>query len=142
VAINFYNQDINFNLKEKNRIKSWIKGIISLNGKKLGELNYIFVSEKTILDLNNTYLKHNYFTDIITFNYNDANLISGDIFISTETVASNAKQFNNSFIEELNRVIIHGVLHLLGFNDQTDDEQTIMTEQENLCLRLFISEKK
>lgn len=113
----------------------WISNVITFHKKQLGELNYIFCSDEYILDINNQYLKHDYYTDIITFNYVENDVISGDIFISVDTVKSNSDLYNNSnFKEELDRVIIHGVLHLIGFNDKTDSEQLEMTKQENIAL--------
>lgn len=119
----------------RNFFRLWISNVITFHKKQLGELNYIFCSDEYILDINNQYLKHDYYTDIITFNYVENDVISGDIFISVDTVKSNSDLYNNSnFKEELDRVIIHGVLHLIGFNDKTDSEQLEMTKQENIAL--------
>ena len=105
--------------------------------KNIGDLNYIFCSDEYILDINKQHLKHDYYTDIITFNYNDEEVINGDIFISYDTVKSNAVEYSNGNVsEEFDRVVIHGVLHLIGFNDKTDDDQQEMTRQEDLALAL------
>jgi len=115
----------------------WINDVVNFHNKNIGELNYIFCSDNYILNINKQYLNHNYFTDIITFNYNVNDIIKGDIFISLDTVNDNALEFSNgSFIDELDRVVIHGVLHLIGFNDKTNIEQQQMTKQENVALNL------
>lgn len=124
----------NINLEE---IEKWINKVIEYNNKNVGELTYIFCSDKYLLDINKQYLNHDYFTDIITFNYCDERTISGDVFISLDTVLDNANTFGVSFDNELNRVIIHGILHLIGFDDKTDIDQDEMTRQENLSLELL-----
>jgi len=116
-------------------LRLWIAKITEQHNKNIGELSYIFCSDEYILDVNKEHLNHDYYTDIITFNYNIDSSISGDIFISYDTVKSNAIEFSNGFIkDELERVIIHGVLHLIGFNDKTDSDQIEMTKQEDLAL--------
>ncbi len=113
----------------------WINHVVKFHKKTCGDINYIFCDDAFILNINKEYLNHDYFTDIITFNYNFANKISGDIFISYETVLSNALIYSNGNVkDELDRVIIHGVLHLIGFNDKTEEEQTIMTKKEDEAL--------
>ena len=113
----------------------WITEVIKRHKKLIGELNYIFCSDDYILDVNKQYLNHDYYTDIITFNYNVGEMISGDVFISYDTIKSNAVEFSNGSIkDELERVIIHGILHLIGFNDKTDLDQIEMTKQENTAL--------
>ena len=115
----------------------WINDIVKKHNKLVGELNYIFCSDDYILNINKQYLNHNYYTDIITFNYNVGDVINGDIFISLDTVKDNSMIYSNGcFDDELDRVVIHGVLHLIGFNDKTKSEQTEMTKQENLALKL------
>ena len=125
---------IEFNWEQ---ITNWIKTIVEKNGKKVGDLNYIFSNDDYILDINKKYLNHNYYTDIITFNYVEGNLLSGDIFISVDTVNENAQHYKVSFENELCGVIIHGVLHLIGFDDQNKNDQEEMTKQENLALDLL-----
>jgi len=139
VAINFFSEDISFKLSDKKKIKNWIKDLIEKYSYRVGDINYIFTSEDKILEINNQYLNHNYFTDIITFPYTDGQIISADIFISIPTVQSNAESFNESFLNELNRVIVHGVLHLIGFNDNTETENKRMREQENHWLSILKS---
>ncbi|MCH3924108.1 MAG: rRNA maturation RNase YbeY [Bacteroidales bacterium] len=139
MAISFTNQ-ISFLFKNKIKIKQWIKDIVTREDKKLGEISYIFCDDNKILEVNKQYLSHDYFTDIITFDYVEKDIISGDIIISIDRVKENSKSFNSSFEDELHRVIIHGVLHLIGYNDKTDKEQQIMREKENECL-LILKEK-
>ncbi|RPH32391.1 MAG: rRNA maturation RNase YbeY [Bacteroidales bacterium] len=140
MAIRFTNQDVKFTLKHKRKVVSWIKQIAENNNKVVGDISVIFVSDNYILSINNQYLNHNYFTDIITFDYSNKNIIEGDIFISIDTVESNSKTFSTCFSDELLRVIAHGVLHLIGFNDKIKNEKKEMREQENTALKLFYSE--
>ncbi len=115
----------------------WILKVCEQHEIIVGDLNYIFCSDEYILDVNKQYLNHDYYTDIITFNYNDEGVVNGDIFISYDTVKSNADEYSGGVVKnELDRVVIHGVLHLIGFNDKTDKEQEIMTEQEDVALKL------
>ncbi len=137
MAINFFNQDIHFNLKHKRKKKQWIKSIITSYGYKIDTINYIFCSDPKILEINIQYLNHNYYTDIITFPLTENDKISADIFISVDTVKTNAKKYGTDFNNELNRVIIHGVLHLLGFNDYTEEEKQIMRANEDKYLHLL-----
>jgi rRNA maturation RNase YbeY len=131
----FTNDDsVSFNLKNKRFIKSWIKDIIQQNKKELGDINYIFCSDEKILEINKEFLKHDYYTDIISFDYCEVNKINGDIFISIDTVKSNSIKYKTEFIEELHRVIIHGVLHFLGFKDKTKTDAEKMREAENKAL--------
>jgi rRNA maturation RNase YbeY len=131
----FTNDDsVSFNLKNKRFIKSWIKDIIQQNKKELGDINYIFCSDEKILEINKEFLKHDYYTDIISFDYCEVNKINGDIFISIDTVKSNSIKYKTEFTEELHRVIIHGVLHFLGFKDKTKADAEKMREAENKAL--------
>ena len=106
-------------------------------GKKIGEINYIFCDDEKILEINRQFLQHDYYTDIITFDYCEGDTLSGDIFISVDTVTANAKEYSVSFDEELKRVMIHGILHLCGQNDKTADEQQEMRIKENNALRMI-----
>lgn len=131
----FTNDDsVSFSLKNKRFIKSWIKDIIQQNKKELGDINYIFCSDEKILEINKEFLKHDYYTDIISFDYCEVNKINGDIFISIDTVKSNSIKYKTEFIEELHRVIVHGVLHFLGFKDKTKIDTEKMREAENKAL--------
>jgi rRNA maturation RNase YbeY len=118
----------------RNHIKKSIKNLINKELKLLGDLTFILCSDKYLLKINIEYLQHDYFTDIITFNYVDGKLISGDLFISIERVKENSEEFNTSLYKELYRVIFHGVLHLIGYNDKTVDEKNVMREKEDLYL--------
>ncbi|MDD2198048.1 MAG: rRNA maturation RNase YbeY [Bacteroidales bacterium] len=134
MAIFFFNDDINFTLKDKRLFKGWIKKIIEVNNFKLGDINFIFTSESKILDINTTYLNHTYLTDIITFPYTTDKIISSDIYICIPVVRSNAQKYNQSFSDELNRIMIHGVLHLIGYNDSNEEETIEMRKAEDKCL--------
>lgn len=134
MAVNFFNEDIRFNLPQKRIVKSWLKNVVEHYGFKLKDLNIIFCSDAKILSINKTFLNHNYYTDVITFPYSSEKYISGDIFISIDTVLHNSELFNQSFNRELNRVIVHAVLHLLGFNDKTNEETSLMRTTENYWL--------
>lgn len=121
----------------KKEITAWVKSVAESYGKRVGEIAYIFCSDEKILEVNRTYLQHDYYTDIITFDYTEGNKISGDLFISLDTVATNATQFNSTYNEELHRVIIHGILHLCGIDDKGPGEREKMEEAENKALSLL-----
>ncbi|MGL4411642.1 MAG: rRNA maturation RNase YbeY [Bacteroidales bacterium] len=134
--ISYYNEGIEMPTINKNIKRDWIKKVTELYGKKLGEINYIFCNDEKILEVNNQYLQHDYYTDIITFDYTEGNKISGDLFISLDTVRSNAEQFGVDFNEELDRVLIHGVLHLCGIADESEEQRADMISKENEALAL------
>jgi rRNA maturation RNase YbeY len=119
---------------QKLLLRKHIKNLINSEKKSAGEISLILCSDKYLLDINIEYLKHNYYTDIITFNYVEGNIISGDLFISVDRVKENSIKFNTSLIQELYRVIFHGILHLIGYNDKTEEEQKIMRGKEDLYL--------
>lgn len=123
-----------FELKNKRFFTAWIKNAIAESNKKAGDIAFVFMSDDELLEMNRKYLKHNTLTDIITFNYNENEVISGDICISIERVKENAASFNVDVLTELKRVMIHGVLHLLGFNDKSDKESAQMRSQEDFYL--------
>ncbi len=131
MELHFFNEDIDFTLPNKNYIKSWIINAIKNENYVPGEINFIFTSDKYLLNLNKQYLSHNYFTDIITFNDVQGNIVNGDIFISLETVKNNSLRFGVSFEEELSRVMIHGIMHLIGYDDQTEEQKSEMRKKEN-----------
>ncbi|NCC98228.1 MAG: rRNA maturation RNase YbeY [Bacteroidia bacterium] len=116
------------------RTSKWIKEIAASHDKKIGEIAYIFCCDEKILQINKEYLKHDYYTDIITFDYTEDDKISGDIFISLDTVKSNSEQFGTDYYEELSRIIIHGILHLCGFKDKEPSAKAQMTDEENKAL--------
>jgi rRNA maturation RNase YbeY len=132
--IQIFYEDIRPIKIHRNHIKESIKNLINKELKLPGDLTVILCSDKYLLKINIEYLQHNYFTDIITFNYVDGNVISGDLFISIERVKENSAEFNTSLIKELYRVMFHGVLHLIGYNDKTADEKIVMREKEDLYL--------
>lgn len=117
---------------------SWLSEVTSVEGFELGDISLVFCSDPYLLDMNRKHLNHEYFTDIITFDYSEETLVSGDLFISIDTVRSNAIDNNAMFHVELNRVVGHGVLHLMGYNDKTDKEQEEMTRKEDWALGLIV----
>lgn len=121
---------------------AWVKAVAASYGKKVGEIAYIFVDDEEILRVNREYLQHDYYTDIITFDYTEGDTISGDLFISLDTVRTNAEQFDKPYEEELHRVIIHGILHLCGINDKGPGEREIMEAAENKALALLKEMKR
>lgn len=118
-------------------VSAWIKKVAASHGKKVGEIAYIFCNDDKILEVNREYLQHDYYTDIITFDYTEGDIISGDLFISVDTVLSNSKQLGVQYEQELFRVIIHGILHLCGINDKGEGEREIMEREENTALSLI-----
>ncbi len=114
----------------------WIKAVAQSYGRKVGEVGYMFVNDAKILEINNEYLGHDYYTDVITFDYDEGDVVNGDIVISLDTVRTNAQLFDKAFEEELYRVIIHGILHLCGLNDKGPGEREIMEEAENKALEM------
>jgi rRNA maturation RNase YbeY len=136
-TIFFHTEDISFTLGSENTISNWLLNLVELHNKKLGELNYIFCSDNYLLKLNQEHLKHDYFTDIITFDYCDKDLISGDLFISIDRIKENANTFRKTESNELNRVIAHGLLHLLGFTDKTADDIVEMRSMEEKALKML-----
>lgn len=118
-------------------ITRWIRAVAATYGRKVGEVGYMFVSDEKILEVNREYLGHDYYTDIITFDYDEGNILNGDIVISLDTVRSNAEKFGKEYTDELHRVIIHGILHLCGINDKGPGEREIMEQNEDKALKLF-----
>ena len=121
----------------KRKTSAWIKRVAALHGRTVGDIAYIFCSDEKILDVNRTYLQHDYYTDIITFDYSEGDAISGDLFISLDTVRTNAEKFAVAYDSELYRVIIHGVLHLCGIDDKAPGARAVMERYENEALRLL-----
>ena len=124
----------NFEISRPAELSNWISHCIEGRDKQCGEITYIFCSDAYLLEVNKKHLNHDYYTDIITFDYTEGNLVSGDLFISTERVSDNAKELNQPFDDELHRVMIHGILHLLGLKDKTEEEAEEMRKNENLEL--------
>ena len=121
----------------RNSITGWIRRVTNKYGKIVGDVSFIFCDDIKILEINKQFLNHDYYTDVITFDYTEGDVIGGDIFISLETVESNAKEFLTTFDNELKRVMIHGILHLCGQNDKTPEEKQEMRYKENLALQLI-----
>ena len=121
---------------KKRENTAWVKAVAAGYGKKVGEIAYIFVDDEKILEVNRQYLQHDYYTDIITFDYTEGDVISGDLFISLDTVRTNAEQVGAAYEQELDRVIIHGILHLCGINDKGPGERAVMEAAENKALAL------
>ena len=138
MSVSFHTEEINFNLKQKIRHKRWIKEWIATNYKDPGILSFIFTSNERIRLINQEYLNHNYLTDVITFDYTEGNLISGDVFISVDEVKKNADYYGADIDDELRRVMIHGVTHLLGYQDGNEEEKRIMRKKENEALHLWL----
>jgi len=132
--IQYIAENVEFPKITKKRVSQWIKEIAAFYGKRVGDVAYIFCNDEKILEVNRQYLQHDYYTDIITFDYSEGNKISGDIFISLDTVQSNAEELNQQFEDELNRILIHGVLHLCGQDDKTPQLRSEMTQKENDAL--------
>ena len=121
---------------KKRETTAWIKAVAAQHGRKVVEIGYMFVDDEKILEVNREYLGHDYYTDIITFDYDEDDIISGDLVISLDTVKTNAEQFGKDYDEDLHRVIIHGILHLCGINDKGRGEREIMEAEENKALAM------
>ncbi|MBR2194829.1 MAG: rRNA maturation RNase YbeY [Salinivirgaceae bacterium] len=132
----FFEDTAEFDLSNYN-VEANIEKLVNNENKTLGDVNYILCSDAYLLDINRQYLNHDYYTDVISFDYCEDNVISGDIFISVDTVADNAKEYGVTFEKELARVMIHGVLHFVGYNDKSDEEVPVMRAKENQYLSLF-----
>jgi len=126
-----------FTFKNKRKIKNWLKDTIVNEKKRVGDINYIFCSKEYLKKMNNDYLSKNYETDVISFDFSKDNKISGDIYISSETVKKNSSIFNVGFSNELKRVMVHGLLHLLNYNDKSKQELKMMREKENFYINLI-----
>lgn len=137
MAISFQTQDVKFKLKEVTRLKNWIAKIVKLEGKKLGEVNYVFTSDEEVLKANIRFLNHSTYTDIITFDSCEGDWINGDIIISIDRIKENAAKFEAAFETELRRVIIHGILHLCGYKDKNPKDAVIMREKEDRSLKKY-----
>ena len=136
MAIAYYAEDIQLPAIKKKAVSGWIKAVAETYGKKTGDISYIFCSDEKILEVNRQYLQHDYYTDIITFDCCEGDRLSGDLFISLDTIRTNAEQFGAAYDDELHRVIIHGILHLCGINDKGPGEREIMEKAENKALAM------
>ena len=135
--ITYSNEGVSFPKIGRRETTQWIRQVAATYGKKIGEVGYLFCSDAKILEVNKEYLGHDYYTDIITFDYVEGDMLNGDIVISLDTVRSNAEKYGKDYDEELHRVIIHGILHLCGINDKGKGEREIMEAAEDRALALF-----
>ena len=132
-----FNYETEFTLENEEAIGSWISNVIKSENKKEGEINYIFCDDEYLLQINQEHLQHDYYTDIISFDYSVGNEINGDMFISVDRVKENAQDFNVSFDDELKRVIVHGVLHYFGYKDKSEADELLMRTKEDEKLAMF-----
>lgn len=135
--ITFHSEDVDFHLVNEKQIINWLKNAVKNEGKTVSELSYIFCSDDYLHKMNLEYLKHDTYTDIITFDYTEGIVVGGDIFISIDRVKENALKFKTEFLNELSRVIVHGVLHLVGYKDKTTKEKGLMRSKEDFYLTLL-----
>lgn len=134
--ISYFFQDTDFQFKHRRFNNQWLRMVAESEIRRIGDVNIIFCSDNYILDVNLKYLQHDYFTDIITFDYCENNVLSGDLFISVDSVRENSVFYNTEFEDELNRVMVHGILHLIGYDDHSEEDQKVMREKENYYLSL------
>jgi rRNA maturation RNase YbeY len=134
--IRYFQEDIRFDLKQKLQNNRWLKMVAGSEMRRLGAVNIIFCSDNYILDVNMKYLQHDYFTDIITFDYCEKDILSGDLFISIDSVRETAQFYGTEFVDELNRVMVHGLLHLIGYDDHTEADIAVMRQKENYYLQM------
>ena len=134
--VSYFSEDIDFTFKGRALNNRWFRMVAESEIRRIGDVNVIFCSDRYILDINMKYLQHDYFTDIITFDYCEGEKISGDLFISVDSVRENAALYGTTFEDELNRVMVHGILHLIGYDDHTKAQQKVMREKENYYLSL------
>lgn len=137
MAVSFYTEGVEMPAIRRAEVTAWIRQVAQNHGKRLGDVCYKFVDDEAILACNRQFLQHDYYTDIITFDYTVGDKIAGDIIISLDTVRSNAEQFDQPYERELHRVIIHGILHLCGINDKGPGEREVMEQHENEALALY-----
>jgi probable rRNA maturation factor len=137
-----FNSEIDFQLDNEVGYSNWISKVILSESKKEGDINFIFCDDDFLLEINKQYLNHDYYTDIISFDYSVGNELHGDVFISVERVQENAEDFNVTFDEELKRVIIHGILHYCGYKDKSEEDEAIMRNKEDEKIKLFHVEQK
>lgn len=135
--IRYFTEDIKYDFKRKLSTRNWLKTVAGSEIRKIGDINIIFCSDNYILDVNMKYLQHDYFTDIITFDYCEGEYLSGDLFISIDSVKENSIFYGTEFNDELNRVIVHGLLHLIGYDDHCDEDIAVMRSKENYYLKVL-----
>jgi rRNA maturation RNase YbeY len=133
--IEFFFEDVEFDLPDETRLSEWLQSVAAAEGKPIFEVNYIFCSDEHLRGINVEFLGHDYYTDIITFDYSDGAKMRGEIYISSERVAENAQEHSVSFSHELCRVMVHGILHMAGYGDKTPEQETLMREKEDFYLK-------
>ena len=136
MPIRFFSEEIEFKILNPNKVKAWLIQSANRERKEITEISYIFCSDPYLLKLNQEYLNHDTLTDIITFDYSQGNKLSGEIYISIDRVMENSQKFDSGFVDELHRVIIHGVLHLCGYKDKNQPDKTLMRKKEDAYLSL------
>ena len=134
--ISYFFEDTDFQFRKKTHNNRWLRLVAESEIRRIGQINIIFCSDNYILDINQKYLQHDYFTDIITFDYCEGDRLSGDLFISVDSVRENSIEYGTEFDDELNRVIVHGILHLIGYDDHCDDDIATMRKKEEYYLSL------
>ena len=137
MEITFQSEEIEHPQIDERKLSLWIEIVAKKHNREIGEISYLFCNDEKILKVNQEYLNHDFYTDIITFNYSEGNMISGDIIISLQTVESNSQMYKTDYNEELHRVIIHGILHLCGLNDLTEEEENAMRDAEDSALEML-----
>ena len=135
--ISYYFEETDFVFKGKAKNNAWLRLVAESEIRRIGNISIIFCSDNYILDINRKYLEHDYYTDIITFDYCEGDRLSGDLFISVDSVRENASEYKTDFRDELNRVMVHGILHLIGYDDHTDEDIAVMRSKENYYLSLL-----
>ena len=141
MIIEFQAEGIDFPNIEENKLTEWINKVAQNYKKEVAEISYLFCNDEKILEINREYLNHDFYTDIITFDYSEGKTISGDILISLQTVESNSQMYKTDIHEELHRVIIHGILHLCGLNDDSPEEESLMRSAEEKALEMLLYDK-
>ena len=138
--VTFQTEGIDFPKIEEDKLSEWIDKVAKKYNKEVGEISYLFCDDEKILEVNREYLNHDFYTDIITFDYSEDDIISGDIIISLQMVELNSQMYKTEYLEELHRVIIHGILHLCGVKDSTLEEETLMRKAEDNALEMLFSD--
>ena len=139
MEITFQSEGVEHPSIDEHALSQWIESVAKKHNREIGEISYLFCDDEKILEVNQQYLNHDFYTDIITFDYSEGNIISGDIIISLQTVESNSQMYQTDYSEELHRVIIHGILHLCGLKDSTEEDEKAMRDAENRALEMLFS---
>ena len=141
MEITFQSEGVEHPQIDEKQLSGWIESVAQKHERETGEISYLFCDDEKILAVNQEYLHHDFYTDIITFDYSEENVISGDLIISLQTVESNSQMYQTDYSEELHRVIIHGILHLCGMNDSTEEDEKAMREAEDSALEMLVSKR-